>query len=80
MNKTKLILKGILLWFTYIIVLLTVCSIDSIIHKGWEYLFGIIILTIILITICSFIIDEKEYKIVSGYNLYDKIVKSYYED
>ena len=75
MEKSKLIAKGILLWVSALIVLLSVCSIDSIINKGYGWLFGIIVLNIMLILACFNTITEEEYKIVSGYNIFNKALK-----
>ena len=52
MKKHKLIAKGILLWVSALIVLLSVCSIDSIANKGYGWFFGMIVLDIILILAC----------------------------
>ena len=73
--STKLILKGILLWVSTLIVMLSVCGIDSIADKGYGWLFGIVILNIMLILACFNTITEEEYKIVSGYNLFNKALK-----
>ena len=73
--NTKLVLKGILLWITTLMVLLSVCSIDSIADKGYSWFFGIIVLNIILILGCFDTITEEEFKIISGYNLLSKILK-----
>ena len=75
MKSIKLITKGILLWVSALIVLLSVCSIDSIINKGYSWLFGIIVLNIMLILACFNTITEEEYKIVSGYNILNKALK-----
>lgn len=75
MKSTKLILKGILLWISTLVVLLSVCSIDSIADKGYGWLFGIVVLNIMLILACFYTITEEEYKIVSGYNLFNKALK-----
>ena len=75
MKSIKLITKGILLWVSAIIILLSVCSIDSIINKGYGWLFGIIVLNIMLILACFNTITEEEYKIVSGYNIFNKALK-----
>ena len=75
MKSIKLIAKGILLWVSALIVLLSVCGIDSIINKGYGWLFGIIVLNIMLILVCFDTITEEEYKIVSGYNLFNKTLK-----
>ena len=75
MEKNKLIAKGILLWVSALIVLLSVCSIDSIANKGYGWFFGMIVLDIMLILACFYTITEEEYKIVSGYNILDKAFK-----
>ena len=75
MKSIKLITKGILLWVSALIVLLSVCSIDSIINKGYGWLFSIIVLNIMLILACFNTITEEEYKIVSGYNIFNKALK-----
>ena len=71
----KLTFKGILLWVSILIVMLSVCSIDSIADKGYGWLFGILVLNIMLILVCFDTITEEEYKIVSGYNLFNKALK-----
>lgn len=75
MKNIKLILKGILLWISTLVVLLSVCGIDSIADKGYGWLFGIVVLNIMLILACFNTITEEEYKIVSGYNLFNKTLK-----
>ena len=75
MKSTKLILKGILLWISTLVVLLSVCGIDSIADKGYGWFFGMIVLNIMLILVCFDTITEEEYKIVSGYNLFNKALK-----
>ena len=75
MEKNKLIAKGILLWVSALIILLSVCSIDSITDKGYGWFFGMIVLDIMLILACFYTITEEEYKIVSGYNILDKAFK-----
>ena len=75
MKSIKLILKGILLWVSALIVILSVCGIDSIADKGYGWLFGIVVLNIMLILACLYTINEEEYKIVSGYNLFNKTLK-----
>ena len=75
MKKFKLILKGILLWISAFIILLSICGIDGIVDKSYGWLCGTLILNIILILACLYTINEEEYKIVSGYNLLNKIFK-----
>ena len=75
MKSIKLVLKGILLWVSALIVILSVCGIDSIIYKGCGWFFGMIVLNIMLILACLYTITEEEYKIVSGYNLFNETLK-----
>lgn len=75
MKSIKLILKGILLWVSALIVILSVCDIDSIADKGYGWFFGMIVLNIMFILACLYTITEEEYKIVSGYNLFNKALK-----
>lgn len=75
MKSIKLILKGILLWVSTLIVLLSICSIDSIADKGYGWFFGTIVLDIMLILACFNTITEEEYKIVSGYNSFNETLK-----
>ena len=75
MKSTKLIIKGILLWISTLVVLLSVCGIDSIADKGYGWLFSIVVLNIMLILACLYTITEEECKIVSGYNLFNKTLK-----
>ena len=75
MKSIRLILKGILLWVSTLIVLLSVCGIDSIADKGYGWFFGMIVLDIMLILVCFYTITEEEYKIVSGYNLFNETLK-----
>lgn len=74
-KSIKLVLKGILLWVSTLIVLLSVCGIDSIADKGYSWFFGMIVLNIMLILACLYTITEEEYKIVSGYNLFNETLK-----
>lgn len=75
MKNIKLVFKGILLWVSILIVLLSVCGIDSIADKGYGWFFGTIVLNIMLILACLYTINEEEYKIVSGYNLFNETLK-----
>ncbi len=76
MEKSKLIAKGILLWLTTLVVLLFICSIDSIIDKSL-FLFAIaLVINIKLVSTCLIYITEDEYKIISGYNLLYKILNN----
>lgn len=75
MKSIKLVFKGILLWVSTLIVLLSVCGIDSIANKGYGWFFSTIVLNIMLILACLYTINEEEYKIVSGYNLFNETLK-----
>ncbi len=75
MKSIKLIFKGILLWSSILIVILSICVIDSIADKGYNWFFGTVILNTILILACFYTITEEEYKVLSGYNLFNKIFK-----
>ena len=78
MKSIKLIAKGILLWLTALVVLLFICSIDSIIDKSlfwFAIALAILAINIGLVLACLIYITEDEYKIISGYNLLSKILK-----
>ena len=75
MEKSKLIAKGILLWLTALIVLLFICSIDSIIDKSLFWSAIALAITTELVLACLIYITDDEYKIISGYNLLSKILK-----
>lgn len=75
MKKHKLITKGILLWFTALVVLISLFSIDSILEGGFAWFYTIIVINMVLIVACFYTITEEEYKILSGYNILDKAFK-----
>ena len=75
MEKSKLIAKGILLWFTALVVLISLFSIDNILEGGFVWFCTIIVINIALIVACFYTITEEEYKILSGYNILDKAFK-----
>ena len=75
MKSIKLILKGILLWLTALVVLLFICSIDSIIDKSLFWFAIALAINIELVLACLIYITEDEYKIISGYNLLSKMLK-----
>lgn len=75
MKSIKLILKGILLWLTALVVLLFICSIDSIIDKSLFWSVIALAITVELVLACLIYITEDEYKIISGYNLLSKMLK-----
>ena len=75
MEKSKLIAKGILLWLTALVVLLFICSIDSIIDKSLFWSVIALAITTELVLACLNYITDDEYKIISSYNLLSKILK-----
>ena len=75
MNSIKLITKGILLWLTALVVLLYICSIDSIIDKSLFWSTITLAITTELVLACLIYITNDEYKIISGYNLLSKMLK-----
>ena len=75
MKSIKLIAKGILLWLTALILLLFICSIDSIIDKSLFWFTIALAITTELVLACLIYITEDEYKIISGYNLLSKMLK-----
>ena len=75
MKSIKLIAKGILLWLTALVVLLYICSIDSIIDKSLFWSAIALVITTELVLACLIYITDDEYKIISGYNLLSKILK-----
>lgn len=75
MKSIKLIAKGILLWLTALVVLLFICSIDSIIDKSLFWFAITLAINIELILACLIYITKDEYKIISGYNLLSKMLK-----
>ena len=74
MEKSKLIAKGILLWLTALVVLLFICSIDSIIDKSLFWSVIALAITTELVLACLIYITEDDIKIISGYNLLSKIL------
>lgn len=75
MEKSKLIAKGILLWLTALVVLLFICTIDSIIDKSLFWSAIALAITTELVLTCLIYITDDEYKIISGYNLLSKMLK-----
>lgn len=80
MRKLKLILKGILLWLTAFVVLLSVCGIDSISDKGFIWLLGTVVLDTMLVLACIKTITEEEFLIISGYNWFGNILDIDWEE
>ena len=75
MKNIKLVIKGILLWLTALVVLLLICSIDSIIDKSLFWFTIALAITVELVLACLIYITDDEYKIISGYNLLSKMLK-----
>ena len=75
MKSIKLIAKGILLWLTALVILLFICSIDSIIDKSLFWFTITLTITVELVLACLIYITKDEYRIISGYNLLSKILK-----
>ena len=75
MKSIKLIAKGILLWLTALVLLLFICSIDSIIDKSLFWSVIALAITVELVLTCLIYITDDEYKIISGYNLLSKMLK-----
>ena len=75
MKSIKLITKGILLWLTALVVLLFICSIDSMIDKSLFWSIIALAITTELVLACLIYITDDEYKIISGYNLLSKMLK-----
>lgn len=74
MKKFKLVLKGVLLWLTAMIVLLSICGIDSISDKGFVWLFSTVAIDTMLILACIITITEEEFLTLSGYNWFGSIL------
>ena len=66
--KTRLIAKGLLLWATAFLVLLSICTIDSIYNINVFLPLIILMVDILLVLACLVYITEDEYKVISGYN------------
>lgn len=66
--KTRLIAKGLLLWATAFLVILSICTIDSIYNINVFLPLIILMVDILLVLACLVYITEDEYKVISGYN------------
>lgn len=73
MNKFKFIIKGILLWTTTFMTILFIAGIDSIYDN--EYFFQTLIADIVMILCCYKLISEEEFKVLSLYKWFNKIIK-----
>lgn len=70
--KTKLIAKGLLLWTTALLVLFSICTIDSIYNINVFLPLITLMVDILLVLTCLTYITEDEYKVISGYNWFTK--------
>lgn len=73
MNKFKLILKGIMLWITAFVTTLFVLGVDSIYDNG--YFFQTLIAVAVMIFCCYKLISEEEFKVLSLYKWFNKVIK-----
>lgn len=69
--KTKLILKGILLYSTILIAIFSICGIDSIYDEG--YFLHMIFIMAVLIYTCHKTISKEESDILSGIKLLENL-------
>ena len=67
MNKSKLILKGTMLWITAFVTTLFVAGVDSIYNN--EYFFQTLMAVAVMIFCCYKLISKEEFKEVTFYNL-----------
>lgn len=72
MRKFKLIIKGILLWTTAFVTILFVAGVDSIYDNG--YFFQTLIAVAVMIFCCYKLISEEEFKMLSLYRWFNKII------
>lgn len=70
--KTRLIAKGLLLWATAFLVLFSISAIDSIYNINVFLPLIILMVDILLVLACIVYITEDEYKVISGYNWFNK--------
>ena len=73
MNKFKFIIKGILLWTTTFVIILFIAGIDSIYENG--YFFQTLIAVVVMIFCCYKLISEEEFKVLSLYKWFNKIIE-----
>nr|DAN95496.1 MAG TPA: Protein of unknown function (DUF1056) [Crassvirales sp.] len=66
MKTIKLILKTILFWYTAILLVLTIASIDSIVEKGFGHIVAMFIINIGLIILCKLNIKQEDIPIITG--------------
>lgn len=66
MKTIKLTLKTILFWYTAILLVLTIASIDSIVEKGFGHIVAMSIINIGLIILCKLNIKQEDLPIITG--------------
>ena len=66
MKTIKLTLKTILFWYTAILLVLTIASIDSIVEKGLGHIVAMFIINIGLIILCKLNIKQEDIPIITG--------------
>lgn len=66
MKTIKLTLKTILFWYTAILLVLTIASIDSIVEKGFGHIVAMFIINIGLIILCKLNIKQEDIPIITG--------------
>lgn len=69
----KFIIKGILLWTTALVTILFITGIDSIYDNGC--FFQAFMIVVVMIFYCYKLISEEEFKILSLYKWFNKIIK-----
>lgn len=65
-TRFKLTLKTVLFWYTAMILVLTLASIDSIVEDGFSHLVAILIVNIGLIILCKLNIKQDDIPIITG--------------
>lgn len=74
--KTKLILKGILFYITFIYTIFFMCAIDSITTMGFNYLIESSVVSLLLLLLCCIFINLKDIEKLTFYKWFDKILNS----
>lgn len=75
MHKIIMILKGVLLWFTTLMMSVTLCSLDLILNESIFVFIDMIATNCLLLIMCYIIINKEEFMILSGNRLLAKILK-----
>lgn len=71
--KTKLILKGVLLWITAFAVMLFISGVDSIYDNG--YFIQSLIVIAVMCYACYKLISEEELEKITLYKWFDKLME-----